>query len=162
MTQLCLSQSMTSQWCNHSDYCCNHSDHLITIGHQQKPIVPSSFVNPLDTNCKINSQLSNETRHIFHHIMNILFAFQISMCDKSRNTWLCVHWQWNTLEWCQLNALQASPVVHLVTPLSCVSLSMNTQPSVPAIETFLQFAKNRPARKDSSIEIDVICKWDRP
>ena len=68
--------------------------------------------------------------------MNILFAFQISMCDKSRNTWLCVHWQWNTLEWCQLNALQASPVVHLVTPLSCVSLSMNTQPSVPAIETW--------------------------
>ena len=57
------------------------------------------------------------------------------MCDKSRNTWLCVHWQWNTLEWCQLNALQASPVVHLVTPLSCVSLSMNTQPSVPAIKT---------------------------
>ena len=55
------------------------------------------------------------------------------MCDKSRNTWLCVHWQWNTLEWCQLNALQASPVVHLVTPLPCVSLSMNTQPSVPAI-----------------------------
>ena len=55
------------------------------------------------------------------------------MCDKSRNTWLCVHWQWNTLEWCQLNALQASPVVHLVTPLSCVSLSMNTQPSVPTI-----------------------------
>ena len=55
------------------------------------------------------------------------------MCDKSRNTWLCVHWQWNTLEWCQLNALQASPVVHLVTPLSCVSLSMNTQPSVPTL-----------------------------
>ena len=39
------------------------------------------------------------------------------------------------VEWCQLNALQASPVVHLVTPLSCVSLSMNTQPSVPAINT---------------------------
>ena len=57
------------------------------------------------------------------------------MSDKSRNTWLCVHWQWNTLEWCQLNALQASPVVHLVTPLSCVSFSMNTQPSVPAIRT---------------------------
>ena len=56
------------------------------------------------------------------------------MCDKSRNTWLCVHWQWNTLQWCQLNALQASPVVHLVTPLSCVSLSMNTQPSVPTID----------------------------
>ena len=33
VTQLCLSQCMTSQWCNHSDYCCNHSDHLITIGH---------------------------------------------------------------------------------------------------------------------------------
>ena len=56
------------------------------------------------------------------------------MCDKSRDTWLCVHWQWNTLEWCQLNALQASPVVHLVTPLSCVPLSMNTQLSVPTIE----------------------------
>ena len=26
--------------------------------------------------------------------MNILFAFLISMCDKSRNTWFCVHWQW--------------------------------------------------------------------
>ena len=58
---------------------------------------------------------------------------------------VCVQGMWNaqvkgqvtehTLEWCQLNALQASPVVHLVTPLSCVSLSMNTQPSVPAIET---------------------------
>ena len=48
-----------------------------------------------------------------------------------------VHWQWNTLEWCQLNALQASPVVHLVTPLSCVSLSMNTQPSVPAIDIYV-------------------------
>ena len=35
VTQLCLSQCMTSQWCNHSDHCCNHSDHLITIGHQQ-------------------------------------------------------------------------------------------------------------------------------
>ena len=57
------------------------------------------------------------------------------MCDKSRNTWLYVHWQWNTLEWCLLNALQASPVVHLVTPLSCVSLSMNTQPSVPTIDS---------------------------
>ena len=58
------------------------------------------------------------------------------MCDKSRNTWLCVHWQWNTLEWCQLNARQAKPGVHLVTPLSCVSLSMNTQPSVPTIGPF--------------------------
>ena len=65
------------------------------------------------------------------------------MCDKSRNTWLCVHWQWNTLEWCQLNALQASPVVHLVTPLSYVSLSMNTQPSVPAIDT-LRPCQNGP------------------
>ena len=55
------------------------------------------------------------------------------MCDQSWNTWLCVHWQWNTLEWCQLNAPQASPDVDLVTPLSCVSLSMNTQPSVPTI-----------------------------
>ena len=32
VTQLCLSQCMTSQWRNH---CCNHSDHFITIGHQQ-------------------------------------------------------------------------------------------------------------------------------
>ena len=29
----------------------------------------------------------------------------------------------------------SSPVVHLVTPLSCVSLSMTTQPSVPAFIT---------------------------
>ena len=29
---------------------------------------------------------------------------------------------------------QASPVMHLVTPLSWVSLPMNTQPSLPAIE----------------------------
>ena len=64
------------------------------------------------------------------------------MCDKSRNTWLCVHWQWNTLEWCQLNALQASPVVHLVTPLSCVSLSMNTQPSVPTIRMEIPVSGN--------------------
>ena len=71
--------------------------------------------------------------------MNILFSCWISMCDKSRNTWLCVHWQWNTLEWCQLNALQASPVVHLMTPLSCVSLSMNTQPSVPTICTIIKY-----------------------
>ena len=48
------------------------------------------------------------------------------MCNKSRNTWLCVHWQWNTLEWRHLNAL-----VNLVIPFSYVSLSMNTQPSVP-------------------------------
>ena len=79
-----------------------------------------------------NFQMKPDTYFITQ--MNILFAFQISMCDKSRNTWLCVHWQWNTPEWCQLNALQASPVVHLVTPLSCVSLSMNTQPSVPTIK----------------------------
>ena len=121
---------MTSQWCNHSDHCCNHSAHFITI-------VSSSFINPLDKNCKINSQLSNETRHIFHHINEYTFCILISMYDKSRNTWLCVHWQWNTLEWCQLNALQASHVVHLVTPLSCVSLPMNTQPCVPAIESAL-------------------------
>ena len=35
VTQLCLSQCMTSQWCNRSDHRCNHSDHFITIGHQQ-------------------------------------------------------------------------------------------------------------------------------
>ena len=69
---------------------------------------------------------------------NILFAFQISMCDKSRNTWLCVHWQLNTLEWCQLNALQASPVVYLVTPLWCVSLSMNTQPDNQVFPLYCQ------------------------
>ena len=78
------------------------------------------------------------------------------MCDKSRNTWLCVHWQWNTLEWCQLNALQASPVVHLVTPLSCVSFSMNTQPSVPAIKT----AGNSPGMWcDGPTMINVIYMW---
>ena len=64
------------------------------------------------------------------------------MRDKSRNTCLCVHWQWNTLEWCQLNALQASPVVHSVTPLSCVSLSMNTQPSVPTIQSIFLYTNH--------------------
>ena len=86
MTQLCLSQCVTSQWCNHSDHCCNHSDHF--------------------------KQLGTNSNRLFHQV---------------------------SLEWCQLNALQASPVVHLVTPLSCVSLSMNTQPSVPAIEMSLLF-----------------------
>ena len=33
--QLCLSQCMTSQWCNHKDHCRKHRDHFITIGHQQ-------------------------------------------------------------------------------------------------------------------------------
>ena len=74
MIQLCLSQCMTSQWCNHSDHCCNHSDCFITIGHQQWPIVSSSFINPLDKNYKINSQLSNETRHIFNHINEYTFC----------------------------------------------------------------------------------------
>ena len=81
------------------------------------------------------------------------------MCDKSWNTWLCVHWQWNTLEWCQLNAPQASPVVHLVIPLECVSLSMNTQPSVPTIEKPLSHqagvltATARRARKTQNAEV---------
>ena len=79
---------MTSQWCSHSDHCCNHSDHLITIGHQQLPIVLPSFVNPLDTNCKINSQLSNETRHIFHHINE--YAFFKSTCVIKAGTHGCV------------------------------------------------------------------------
>ena len=72
----------------------------------------------------------------------------------SGNTWLCVHWQWNTLEWCPLNALQASPVVHLVTPLSCVSLSMNTQPSVPAFITHA----NLKCKKYIHL-CDEICVW---
>ena len=67
---------------------------------------------------------------------------------------MCVHWQWNTLEWCQLNALQASPVVHLVTPLSCVSLSMNTQPSVPAFITHA----NLKCKKYIHL-YDEICVW---
>ena len=88
MTQLCLSQCMTSHWCNHSDHCCNHSDHFITIGHQQQLIVSSSFINQLDKNSKINSQLSNETRHIFHHINEYMFSFFKLACDKSRNTFI--------------------------------------------------------------------------
>ena len=46
--------------------------------------------------------------------------------------------QWNILKWCQLNALQALHVVHLLTRLSCVPLSMNTQSSVPAIRIISQ------------------------
>ena len=82
------------------------------------------------------------------------------MCDKSRNTWLCVHWQWNTLEWCQLNARQASPVVHLVTPLSCVSLSMNTQPSVPAIYPCTCFC---PSNDGVQFQHTIVQhKWSNP
>ena len=126
MTQLCLSQCMTSQWCNHSDHCCNHSDHLITIGHRQWPIVSSSFVNPLDTNCKINYQLSNEAMtHISSHKWIYFLHFKIACVIKA-----------GTL---------GSPVVHLVTPLECVSLSMNTQPSVPAIETIGIFTRWKKA-----------------
>ena len=85
------------------------------------------------------------------------------MCDKSRNTWLCVHWQWNTLEWCQLNALQASPVVHLVTPLSCVSLSMNTQPSVPTIAICynLQLVHNKLLGAPSFVRLVCCRKYSR-
>ena len=90
--------------------------------------------------------------------MNILFAFQISMCDKSRNTWLRVHWQWNTLEWCPLNALQASPVVHLVTPLSCVSLSMKTLPSVPAIVTTRLFDWSKEHDMLKARDVIVRCR----
>ena len=41
----------------------------------------------------------------------IICVSWIGTCDKSRNTRLCVHWQWNTLERCQLNAWQAKPLV---------------------------------------------------
>ena len=59
------------------------------------------------------------------------------------------------LKWCQLKALQASPVVHLVTPLSCVSFSTNTQPSVPAINSHgwtTELIHWAPSR-DSSLEM---------
>ena len=49
------------------------------------------------------------------------------MCDKSRGPWVHSHRHWTTTKWCQLNALPASPVVHLVSPLSWVSVSMDTQ-----------------------------------
>ena len=50
---------------------------------------------------------------------------------------MCVHWQWNTLEWCQLNALQA-----------------NTQPSVPAFITHA----NLKCKKYINL-CDEICVW---
>ena len=55
-------------------------------------------------------------------------------CDR-----ICVHWQWSTLECCLLNILQVLPVVHLVTPPSCVSLSKSTQTSVPGIKSDIQY-----------------------
>ena len=36
----------------------------------------------------------------------------------------------------QLNAFQASPVIHLVIPLECISVSTNTQPSFPAMRNY--------------------------
>ena len=66
-----------------------YSDNIAT-GHQQKPIVSSSSINPLDTNCIINSQLWIEYRQIFHHINE------------------------NTSEWCQLIALQSFACAALI------------------------------------------------
>ena len=43
----------------------------------------------------------------------------------SGNTWLCVHWQWNTLEWCQLNALQAMKHTRVV--------SLNAREAKPGV-----------------------------
>ena len=43
----------------------------------------------------------------------------------SGNTWLCVHWQWNTLEWCQLNALQAKKKYIRLCDEICVWFHLN-------------------------------------
>ena len=61
----------------------------------------------------------------------------------TRVPWSAFSWHHSSVFHCQWTHNQVfplyehttkfSPVVHLVTPLSCVSLSMNTQPSVPAI-----------------------------
>ena len=95
--------------------CCNHSDHFIKIGYNSNRLFHQvSSIHLIKTKT-----------YKFHHMniciyIYILCAFWISMCDdKSRNTCLCcVHWQWNAHKWCQLNALQALPVMHLVTSLS--------------------------------------------
>ena len=61
---------------------------------------------------------------------------------QSAIIWPCTYNEWCTREWRQLHGLQASPVVTL---LSCVSLSMNTQPSVPAIYSFKGDMGNIPS-----------------
>ena len=68
--------------------------------------------------------------------VHTMAAIVLAPCfTKSSAAMSVILQDWYTLEWCQLNALQASPVMHLVTPLSCVSVSRDTRPSVPAILT---------------------------
>ena len=51
----------------------------------------------------------------------------------SGNILICVHF----VRCVQLKSRQVKPVVHLMTLLSCVSLSVNTRPSAPAFITYV-------------------------
>ena len=49
------------------------------------------------------------TRRLLQGLLSWYHINMPSDCNSySGNTWLCVHWQWNTLEWCQLNVLQTN------------------------------------------------------
>ena len=125
----------------------------LTTFLQQTPMCCEKYNLSSITTPRTDTTLVSDMRRVSSPRLSRCYCTRFSMCDKSRNTWLCVHWQWNTLGWCQLNALQASPVVYLVTPLSCVSLSMNTQPSVPTLEID-SVLKSLPITFESSFIMD--------
>ena len=99
----------------------NHRDHFTKIGLKWNGRFQVLSMHLVQTGKLIpkfeNMQLK---RCMFHHINEYLY-FQL----KNRSTWLDAPWNWNALEWCQLNA---TLVMHLVTPFSCVSMSINTRP----------------------------------
>ena len=111
VSQLCLSQCMASKWCNNS-YRLVRSITTTSFEHLWCWLVSPSFINPFHTNCRILKYPIR--KDISHHIYEyILPIFSLSMCYIA-GALDSVCWHWNTLEWCQLNAFQASSVMHLV------------------------------------------------
>ena len=111
VSQLCLSQCMASKWCNNS-YRLVRSITTTSFEHLWCWLVSPSFINPFHTNCRILKYPIR--KDISHHIYEyILPIFSLSMCYIA-GALDSACWHWNTLEWCQLNAFQASSVMHLV------------------------------------------------
>ena len=88
--------------------------------------------------------------HVMGKERTVVERYNLSDFMEQSNSMNVVQFCSLMMEWCQLNALQASPVVHLMTPLSCVSLSMNTQPSVPTIGTSELVLYNRRGTPDKN------------
>ena len=78
--------------------------------------------------------LRTNTQGLYHTpYMYVLYLCNSrALCDIA--LWVTCHNK--TGLWCQLNSIQTSPAIHVMTPFSCVSFPPNTQPSAPTIETF--------------------------